>query len=118
MQDLCTTLETYLLTRRDWVSASELSVRFGIRTRQLRALGDHPGMASSFAICSDKGLKHVACASTSEWLRFKHRLRRHGIGELIRVRDLSVRRQAVTRSISRPPLSIERDSGQILLPIA
>ena len=87
--------------------------------RQFRRVGDLQGLCSAFAISGDKGFKHVSLATTGEWLRFKHRLRRHGIGELVRVRDLDRRRRHVTRTTRRPPLTFERDTGQaVMSPIA
>lgn len=113
-------IEAFLLERRDWVSASELVTRFNLPTdRPLRSLGDDRGLCSGFAISGNRGFKHVALATRAEWLRFKHRLRRHGIGELVRVRDLDHRRQSVVRRLTspspKPPLFFERDSGQELL---
>ena len=113
--DLAATIEEYLLSRRDWVPAGEIVARFGLRDdRPLRAVDDQPGLCSRFAISSERGLKHVALASTAEWIRFKHRLRRHGIGELCRVRDLDLRRASCVRACRRPPALFERDSRQAL----
>jgi len=108
-------IERYLLACGDWIPVREICRRFDIRERRLRALDDRPGLCSRFAISGDKGIKHVSCATTTEWLQFKHRLRKHGIGELVRVRDLDRRRQTVTTSIARPPLTFERDTNQAVL---
>jgi hypothetical protein len=106
-------IETYLLNARGWVKAAQLSEVFGVRERALRSEGAEPGLCSAFAISGDKGLKHVRNATTDEWLRFKHRLRRHGVGELIRVRSLQHRRREI--SDRRPGFQVERDTGQVLL---
>lgn len=108
-------IESYLLECRDWVASNEICELFGVTERQFRQVNNQPGLCSSFAISGDKGFKHVSCATTSEWLHFKHRLRRHGIGEFIRVRDLGRVRRNVTRTIQRPPLVFERDSGQAIM---
>lgn len=109
-------IERYLLERGTWVSDLEIAARFWISERRLRALDGVPGLASGFAISSDAGLKHVACATTEEWLHFKRRIRKHGIGELRRVRDLDRRRTQVTRG-SRSCAQFEADSGQGLLDV-
>jgi len=112
---LTESIETFLLSRHGWVSSREICERFGVSERQLRAVAGNAGLCSAFAISGDKGFKHVSAASPSEWLRFKHRLRRHGIAELVRVRDLGKKRQNVTRRSSRPKLCYERDTGQALM---
>ena len=106
-------IEAYLLFRAEWVPDIEICARFGVRERQLRATGKTPGLCSKFAISSDKGLKHVRLATRQEWLDFKHRLRRHGIGELIRVSDLEKSRHNVTRTFRSG--RFEKDTGQGLL---
>lgn len=116
MSELAGQIEVFLSDRRDWVSADEICQRFCLKDeRQLRQVGNKPGLCSGFAISGDKGFKHVSIASTGEWLRFKHRLRRHGIQELIRVKLLGSKRRDVLR---RPGAAhrIEKDSGQFLLP--
>lgn len=116
MPDLENQIEEYLLARRDWVPAAEIAARFSVRARALRKLGGRPGLCSKFAISSTKkGLKHVDIASTAEWIEFKHSLRKHGISELIHVRDLDRRRARVTRAIQRPPIRFEKDSKQLVL---
>jgi len=109
-------IEQYLLARADWVPSRELAARFGYRDdRVFRTAGGRPGICSDFAISGDRGLKHVACATRTEWLTFKHRLRRHGISELVRVRNLDRVRANVTRTIKRPAIEFERDTGQAVL---
>ena len=106
-------IEAYLLDQGEWVPARELCALFRITERQLRQTDDQQGLCSGFAISGDKGFKHVSLASTTEWLKFKHRLRKHGIAELVRVRDLDRRRRnAAIRVHAR---HFEKDSGQSLL---
>lgn len=116
--NLAEQIETFLVERADWVPGTEIVCKFGLQAeRQLRQVGNKPGLCSCFAISGDKGFKHVSAASTGEWLRFKHRLRKHGIQELVRVRLLGAKRRDVLRP-ARLPLRVEKDSGQILLPMA
>jgi hypothetical protein len=105
-------IEAFLLEARDWVPGKVLCAQFEINERQLRQVGDQSGLISDFAISSDKGFKHVSKASRTEYLRFKHRLHRHGISELRRVRGLDQRRSNTTKTIKRPAFKFERDNGQ------
>ena len=108
-------IEAYLLERRTWVPAAEICARFDVTPRQLRNDGSTPGLCTTFAVSGDKGFKHVSHATPAEYLRFKHRLRRHAIAELVRVRNLDRRRHSVTRATRR--FTYERDTGQgVLLP--
>jgi len=113
--DVADQIEAFLLERRDWVPSAEICKRFDVTDRRLRQVNGQPGLCSDFAVSGDRGFKHVALASTREWLHFKHRIRRHGIGELVRIRDLGRRRQTVTRA-ARSVL-FEADSPQAILPI-
>jgi len=110
-------IEEYLLEAPGdgWVKSKRLCARFSITERQLRKVGNMPGLCSGFAISSDKGFKHVTKASKGEYLRFKHRLRHHAIAELVRVRDLDQRRHQVTKTTKRPAFTREKDTGQGLL---
>jgi hypothetical protein len=117
LDSVASAIERYLLDRRAWVPDQEIATRFGVRERQLRALDGSPGLASAFSISSDAGLKHVACATTEEWLHFKRRIRKHGIGELRRVRDLDRRRTQVTREHRSGGFVCEHDTGQGLLDV-
>lgn len=114
MNDLAQQIENYLLEQGTWVPTHEIIARFGLRDdRPLRQVDDQPGLCTEFAITSDAGLKHVSLATTTEWLRFKHRLRRHGIRELIRVRTLDKRRHQVTRQAFG--MKWEKDSPQAVM---
>jgi hypothetical protein len=115
MTDLEQRMEEFLLAEGDWVASRRLCALFAITERQLRAVGDQPGLCSSFAISSDKGFKHVSKATPTEYRTFKHRLRRHAIAELVRVRNLDKRRHQVTVATKRPEFIRERDTNQGLL---
>jgi len=106
-------IETYLFAAGGWVPAKRVCNAFGVNQRALRAVGNKPGLCSEFAISGNSGLKHIEHASTLEWLRFKHRLRRHGIGELVRVQKLQKRRGSVMSRIKQH--FFEKDTGQGLL---
>ncbi len=110
-------IEEYLLEAPGdgWVKSKILCARFGIHDRQLRKVGDQPGLCSDFAISSDRGFKHVTKASKGEYLRFKHRLRKHAIAEMVRVRNLDQRRHQVTKTTKRPCITTEKDTGQVLM---
>jgi hypothetical protein len=110
-------IERHLLTvgGSGWVKSSALCALFEIKDRQLRAVGDRPGLASEFAISGDKGFKHIDRATPGEYLRFKHRMRRHAIGQLIRARQLDQRRHQTTKKIKRPAFTFERDTNQGVL---
>lgn len=107
-------IEEYLLIQPfpGWVKSDTLCAVFDINERQLRKVGSQPGLCSAFAISGDKGFKHVKSASKGEYLRFKHRLRKHAIAELSRVRDLDRRRHQVTKTTKRPEFIREKDSNQ------
>lgn len=104
-------IEDYLLSRGDWVHAAELCEIFGVEERQLRQVGRNPGLCTGFAISlPGKGFKHVACATTAEYVHFKHAMRRHGIGELRRVSKLDEVRSTVTQKLKTGVF--EKDTGQ------
>lgn len=111
-------LELYLFDAPGdgWVRTKDICEKFELASdRPLRAIGVEPGLCTPFAISGDKGLKHIDRATTAEWLRFKHRLRKHGICELVRVRNLDRRRSRATREIKRPPFRFQPDTGQGVL---
>ena len=109
-------IEQFLLDRKEWVKSEELCKAFEVSERQLRAVGTRPGLCSAFAISGDKGFKHISHASTTEYLRFKHRLRRHAISELVRVKKLDEARHNITRYLrKKPDFIFERDTGQGVL---
>ncbi len=108
-------VEAYLLECKEWIPTAEICARFNVTARQLRVTGLAQGLCSGFAISGDKGFKHVACATRAEWLTFKHRLRKHGIRELVRVRDMGRVRGRVIRELRAGV--IEKDSGQAVMAI-
>lgn len=107
-------IEQYLLIAPGdgWVKSAALCERFAITERQLRKVGDQDGLCSDFAISGDKGFKHIARASTREWLAFKHRMRGHAIAEMVRTRNLDRRRATVLKSVMRPAFVFQKDTGQ------
>lgn len=98
-----------------WVKSKVLCARFSITDRQLRAAGKQQGLCGGFAISGDKGFKHIDRASTTEYLRFKHRLLKHAVNEFRRVADLDQRRRQVTKTTKRPEFIREKDTNQGLL---
>ena len=113
-EELKEAIEQYLLSApgEGWAKSAELCDRFGISERQLRKVGSQDGLCSDFAISSDKGFKHIARASTREWLAFKHRMRGHAIAEMVRTRNLDRRRSTVLKSVMRPAFTFEKDTHQ------
>jgi len=113
-EELKQSIELYLETvaGSGWVKSAELCERFAITERQLRKVGAQDGLCSDFAISSDKGFKHIARASTAEWIAFKHRMRNHAIAEMVRTRNLDRRRSTVLKSVKRPEFTFQRDTGQ------
>jgi len=109
-------IEDYLLARHDWVSVAEICDRFGLRERVLRQLGSRAGLITKCAISHPRlGVKHVANATTAEYLHAKHAMRRHAISELRRGAAWDRRRREVSRTLTRPPVTIERDTGQLIM---
>jgi len=107
-------IERYLLGVGTWVPAEVLCEKFGIDQRRLRGINGSPGLVSEFAISNTNlGYRHIASATTSEWLHFKHAMRRHGINELRRVADLDKSRHQVIRQTR--DFICEKDTGQGLL---
>lgn len=108
-------IEAFLLANRRWVKSDELSTKFEIRPRVLRALGDRPGICSEFAISSDKGFKHVKHATEAEFSHFYRRVRKHAIAELVGARR---RRRYRERLLIENPAPIhEKSTGQGVMAI-
>ncbi len=114
-EDLKEAIENHLLQVGCWVTSAEICERFDVSERQLRQVGSRAGLCSEFAISGDKGFRHVEKATPAEWRRFKHRLRKHAIGELVRTMNLDKRRNQVTRQIRRPAYTYQPDTGQGVL---
>jgi hypothetical protein len=115
MNPIADQIEQYLLAQRAWIPVHEIAEIFHVRERALRYTYEVPGLCSAFAISSDRGLKHVALATTEEWMQFKHRMRRHAIGEMVRTRVLDRTRNNVTKTYRAR--QFERDTGQALLAV-
>ena len=117
MTDLRTDIERYMLAVGTWVPAAVLCEKFGIKERRLRSINNSPGLVSDFTISDTTlGYRHIATATTAEWLHFKHAMRRHGINELRRVASLNKSRHQVYRQTR--DFIFEKDSGQgILIPV-
>lgn len=92
MSELSEDIEAFLLERREWVKTGELIARFGVAERQLRAVGDSPGLCTEFAISGNGGFRHVQACTDAEFQRFYGRMRSHGIRQLIRLRRLARKR--------------------------
>jgi len=105
-------IERHLFDSRKWVTTDEICARFNVTPRALRTVGTRPGLASAFAISSDKGYRHIEHSSRLEWRVFKHRLRRHAIAELRRVSVLQRARNRQT--IQRRGATLEKETGQLL----
>lgn len=108
-------IERWLITRDNWVSAADLCAEFQIADeRQLRCVGEVPGLISDFAIShSKRGYRHVRNATTAEWFLFKFSLLRHAISEIRRVRRLGKKRHNVLNPTH--PYLTEADNGQGIL---
>jgi len=115
-QSISDRIEQYLLNRAEWVPKEELCEVFNLSSdRPLRGTGNKPGLCTVTAINSEKGFKHVALASTDEYLKAKNRKRRHAIVELVNLRARDRHRQAVRKQLAsrkHKPVAIELDTGQ------
>jgi len=113
--DLTPQIEAYLLAQGDWVKSRELCERFGVKKRQLRAVGDRPGLCTYIAISGNDGYKHISLATTAEWQKHYSRERKHNIMGLVTLRAQRRLRQTITRQIQHPKIVFERDTGQLLM---
>jgi hypothetical protein len=112
-------IEHFLLDAGGWVSTAEIRARFAVPERLLRQDGDRPALLDGFAVSSTRsgasGYIHHRHLPTSEWLPIKHRLLRHALGELRRVRAWSRARCRLCAGL--PGRLVEAHTGQLLLPI-
>jgi hypothetical protein len=112
---LANDIERLLLDRADWVPVSDICAAAGIKERALRADAGRPGLLDHCAVSSTRngstGYIHHRFLTTSEWLPIKHRLRRHAVSELRRLRRWS---QARTHILTSRPLR-ETSTGQLVL---
>lgn len=116
MTDLALQIDTWLRTQSRWVPASEIAERFGLRERLLRADGDRDGLLDDFAVSSTAGgahgFKHVRLLTTSEWIKAKRKMRRHGLRELRKTIRWD---RARYRERTFVPAPMELITGQLLL---
>ena len=114
--NLAEQIERHLLDRGEWVPARELCRRFGLTERQLRAVGDTPGLCEAFAISiPGHGYKHIRLATTAEFIHAKHYEKRRAIQRFRRVRVWDHARRQAIRSVRNPCFAFERDTGQGVL---
>jgi len=113
MEELETKIENYLLERREWVPGFELCAQFNVTERQLRQVKGVPGLCTVIAVSGDKGFKHVALASTKEWLRHKSRIVSHAVGELRRI-ELQEDKRRDTTVLFRAH-AYEKDTNQAVM---
>jgi hypothetical protein len=116
MNDTAADIERWLLDLASWVPASAICERYGIPERQLRADGRRPGLLDEFAVSSTRnghnGYIHHKYLPTEEWLPIKHRLRKHAVAELRRVK---VWTRARARVLSPAPAPAEAHTGQLVM---
>jgi len=116
--EICAQIEAFLIDRGEWVAEEEICARFGVGERALRQVNQKPGLCTSIAISRTKqgvkGFRHISCATTTEWIHFKHAQRRGAIAVLRRIRALDKRRHNAVRTACR--LMWEKDTGQGLIP--
>lgn len=95
-------IEAYLLSHGGWIPAAIIVEEFGLGDeRMLRATGAQPGLCTAYAISGPRGLRHVRCCTQPEFDAFYSRMRKHGIGELVRARRLlRARRKVVVNNAS------------------
>lgn len=109
-------VEAYLLAAGGWVPGRELVKEFDLPDkRRLRQVGKTPGLCTLCAISGNKGYKHYTLATTKEWEEYYARERQHNIRALMNLRRMRKLRKLVTRSVKRPPVTFEKDTGQALL---
>lgn len=118
MPDLAAQIEAHLLARGGFVSTREICSVFEIPERRLRQDADRPGLLDGFAVSSTReghsGYIHHHFLPTPEWLAIKHRMRRHAISELRRVRRWDTARQRCLTG--RKPALCERHIRQFYAP--
>lgn len=92
MSALAASIDEFLLRQGGWVDSDALCLVFHVDPRELRATGDTPGLCSSFAISGPRGFRHIHNATEEEWHHFESKMRKHGIAELVRVKNLRQKR--------------------------
>lgn len=118
-EDLPARIEAYLFAAIGWVKGEDMAAHFQVNERAFRSTGRRPGLCTEFAISGDRGFRHVAHATDSEFARAISRMRKHGLGELVHARRLRCKRHAVLASRATPPSYVfERATGQGVLLIS
>jgi hypothetical protein len=110
---LAAQIEAYLLLEARWVPAVEICQRFQVSKRKLRACRTRPGLLDDFAVSSKQGHKHTSLLTTAEYLPYKHKMLRHSISQIRKIKKWDNGRH---NSLTKKPVLIERHSGQLLLP--
>lgn len=114
--DLALEIEVHLLAAGGWVSTRQICARFSITERSLRQDAGRPGLLDNFAVSSTRegasGYIHHRFLDTPHWLPIKHRMRRHAIAELRRVRRWDRARKNCRTGA--PPEIMERHTGQLV----
>ncbi len=107
--DLQAEIESFLLARGTWVSASEIVEHFGLGDdRVLRARKRNPGLLDNFAFAhAAHGVIHHLHLPQKDFLRLDNSLGRHAISELRKRK----RRRAARRNCIRAGAEIH--SGQM-----
>lgn len=99
-----------------WVKGKVIAKRFGMRDdRPLRKVGKKPGLATEFTISGNKGFKHIDRATPREFNEYYARERKHNLEGLVTLRQKRNRRSASTRTIKKPAVTIQKDTGQCQL---
>jgi hypothetical protein len=92
-----------------WVPTAALMDSLGVKSeRELRG-NDSP--LYNEAISKVGAYCHVSRAETHEWLTYKHRILRHALSELRRLRRMEKARRAV--AWNAVPYNVEPDTGQM-----
>jgi hypothetical protein len=114
--DTARQIELYLIAAGTWVPTVVICSLFGLKERALRQDGKRPGLLDEFAVSStrngESGYIHHRHLATPDWLPIKHRLRRHAIAELRKLKAWTHGR-ANCLTGKRPEL-IERHTGQLV----
>lgn len=117
MTSLAAQIEIHLLAQGGWVPVQDICNRFALKERALRQDGHRPGLLDAFAVSSTRGGEsgyiHHRHLPTTEWLKIKHRLRRHALAELRKLRAWTTGRHNCLTG--KKPILQERHTGQLLL---
>lgn len=108
-------IEAFLVEQGGWVASRTICERFGLNERELRAKGREAGLLDGFAVSSTRQGEHGFChhryVSREEFIRAKHRLKRHALAEIRKVRLWEHGRQ---RCLATPAPAQDPD-GQLVM---